>query len=49
MDEDFISEHIKVFCRLRPDLPEDSGGDNDFYLTGRTVHLLDFSNVVKMV
>jgi hypothetical protein len=33
MDQDFISEHIRVFCRLRPDLPEDSSGESDFYLT----------------
>ena len=34
MDQESIAEHIRVYCRLRPDLPEDSGGDSDFYLTG---------------
>ena len=23
-----------MYCRLRPELPEDSGGEGDFYLTG---------------
>eukprot|EP00602_Paraphysomonas_sp_CaronLab_P003698 CAMPEP_0185031642 /NCGR_PEP_ID=MMETSP1103-20130426/19224_1 /TAXON_ID=36769 /ORGANISM="Paraphysomonas bandaiensis, Strain Caron Lab Isolate" /LENGTH=602 /DNA_ID=CAMNT_0027567223 /DNA_START=94 /DNA_END=1899 /DNA_ORIENTATION=+ len=41
MESESISEHIRVYCRLRPELPEDpsSGfsereGEGEFYLTG---------------
>jgi hypothetical protein len=29
-----INEHIKVFCRIRPELPEDNNSENQFYITG---------------
>lgn len=37
MEKETISEHIKTFIRIRPDLPEDSQGENDTYLTGKKV------------
>lgn len=35
MEKDDIQENIKVFCRLRPELPEDNSQESQFYLTSQ--------------